>query len=94
MTKSPVGNPKGKLTGDFLFDGMITKMLHLMQTGDHRTQDIVLEAKNILEQHKCESSSVDAPGGPNKNNPNLFPIGDGFGLFVFFGSLNAGVRGR
>jgi len=32
--------------------------------------------------------------GPNKNNPNLFPIGDGFGLFVFFGKFNAGVRGR
>lgn len=24
-----------------------------------------------------------SPLGPNKNNPNLFPIGDGFGLFVF-----------
>jgi len=24
----------------------------------------------------------------------LFPIGDGFGLFVFFGKFNAGVRGR
>ena len=23
-----------------------------------------------------------------------FPIGGGFGLFVFFGKLNAGVRGR
>ena len=33
-------------------------------------------------------------GGPNKNNPNLFPIGDGFGLFVFFGKFNMGVRGR
>jgi hypothetical protein len=29
-----------------------------------------------------------------QNNPNLFPIGDGFGLFVFFGKLNMGVRGR
>ena len=28
-----------------------------------------------------------SPLGPNKNNPNLFPIGDGFGLFVFFGKL-------
>ena len=51
-------------------------------------------AKNAVERHKCESSSVDASGGPNKNNPNLFPIGDGFGLFVFFGKLNMGVRGR
>ena len=23
-----------------------------------------------------------------------FPIGDGFGLFVFFGKFNMGVRGR
>ena len=35
-----------------------------------------------------------SPLGPNKNNPNLFPIGDGFGLFFFFGKFNAGVRGR
>ena len=25
---------------------------------------------------------------PNQNNPNqIFPVGDGFGLFVFFGSF-------
>ena len=24
------------------------------------------------------------PLAPNQYNPNLFPIGDGFGLFVFF----------
>lgn len=24
------------------------------------------------------------PPAPNQYNPNLFPIGDGFGLFVFF----------
>ena len=34
------------------------------------------------------------PPAPNQYNPNLFPIGDGFGLFVFFGKFNAGVRGR
>nr|DAY84416.1 MAG TPA: hypothetical protein [Caudoviricetes sp.] len=33
----------------------------------------------------CSSENVS--GGPNKNNPNLFPIGDGFGLFVSFGKL-------
>jgi len=33
-------------------------------------------------------------GGPNKNNPNLFPIGDGFGLFVFFEKFNMSVRGK
>ena len=25
------------------------------------------------------------PPAPNQYNPNLFPIGNGFGLFVFFG---------
>ena len=24
------------------------------------------------------------PPAPNQYNPNLFPIGDGFGLFIFF----------
>jgi site-specific DNA recombinase len=30
------------------------------------------------------------PRPPNKKNPNLFPIGEGFGFFVFFGSENEG----
>ena len=34
------------------------------------------------------------PGPPNKKNPNLFPIGEGFGFFVFFGYNNEGSRGR
>ena len=34
------------------------------------------------------------PGPPNKRNPNLFPIGEGFGFFVFFGFENEGSRGR
>ena len=29
------------------------------------------------------------PPAPNQYNPNLFPIGDGFGLFVFFDSYEA-----
>ena len=33
-------------------------------------------------------------GPPNKKNPNLFPIGEGFGFFVFFGFENEGSRGR
>ena len=42
-----------------------------------------------------EIAAKDAPEGngsdlgcfapPNKKNPNLFPIGEGFGFFVFFG---------
>jgi hypothetical protein len=31
---------------------------------------------------------------PNKKNPNLFPIGEGFGFFVFFGYNNEGSCGR
>ncbi|MFR1480621.1 MAG: hypothetical protein ACLSB9_35550, partial [Hydrogeniiclostridium mannosilyticum] len=27
---------------------------------------------------------------PNKENPNLFSIGEGFGFFVFFGKQNEG----
>ena len=27
---------------------------------------------------------------PKKKNPNLFPIGEGFGFFVFFGNENSG----
>ena len=36
----------------------------------------------------------DSRHSDQKNDPNLFPIGDRFGLFVFFGKLNMGVRGR
>ena len=42
-----------------------------------------------------ERSRVRIPlGPPNKKNPNLFPIGEGFGFFVFFGFENEGSRGR
>ena len=42
-----------------------------------------------------ERSRVRIPlGPPNKKNPNLFPIGEGFGFFVFFGYNNEGSRGR
>ena len=35
---------------------------------------------------------VRVPGGaPQAQNPNLFPIGEGFGFFVFFGELNQGA---
>ena len=47
----------------------------------------VQPVKSSRKPHKGNSSLVDVQGGPNKNNPNLFPIGDGFGLFVFYGDL-------
>ena len=32
------------------------------------------------------------PGGaPRQQNPNFFPIGEGFGFFVFFGNDNSGL---
>ena len=34
---------------------------------------------------------VRVPGGaPQQQNPNFFPIGEGFGFFVFFGNDNSG----
>ena len=34
---------------------------------------------------------VRVPGGaPQQQNPNFFPIGEGFGFFVFFGNENKG----
>ena len=34
---------------------------------------------------------VRVPGGaPQQQNPNFFPIGEGFGFFVFFGKQNEG----
>jgi len=34
-------------------------------------------------------SRVRVPGGaPHQQNPNFFPIGEGFGFFVFFGKQN------
>ena len=34
---------------------------------------------------------VRAPGGaPQQQNPNFFPIGEGFGFFIFFGNDNSG----
>ena len=51
------------------------------------------DAKTVTREEVLGSSAVDnAP--PNKKNPNLFPIGEGFGFFVFFGFENEGSRGR
>ena len=32
-----------------------------------------------------ESSDMSARGAPQQQNPNFFPIGEGFGFFVFYG---------
>ena len=56
-------------------ENMATKILQFTQTGDHRRSGRVQEAKNTLAQHKCESSSVDASGGPKAPQTNLFVCG-------------------
>ena len=35
-----------------------------------------------------KSSDMSARGAPQQQNPNFFPIGEGFGFFVFFGKQN------
>ena len=34
---------------------------------------------------------VVAGGAPQQQNPNFFPIGEGFGFFIFFGNDNSGL---
>ena len=34
---------------------------------------------------------VQVPGGAPQQNPNFFPIGEGFGFFVFFGKQNESI---
>ena len=34
---------------------------------------------------------VRVPGGASQQNPNFFPIGEGFGFFVFFGKQNESI---
>ena len=58
-------------------------------------------AKNFSKIHRENCHELAAyettqkfAGPPNKKNPNLFPIGEGFGFFVFFGYNNEGSRGR
>ena len=50
------------------------------------------EKKPLRGFFRC-AARVIHPRPPNKKNPNLFPIGEGFGFFVFFGYNNEGSRG-
>ena len=52
----------------------------------HGTDAGVMELVDMQDLGSCVFDvwvRVPSPA-PNKYNPNLFPIGDGFGLFVFF----------
>ena len=64
----------------------------ISRTG-HREQDVENIDAGVLELvDEADSKSVASDGvwvrvpppAPNPYNPNLFPIGDGFGLLVFF----------
>ena len=47
----------------------------------------VMELVDVVDSKSTGSDTVPVrvrPPAPNQYNPNLFPIGDGFGLFVFF----------
>ena len=68
------------LTSHFQMQNLIRVVLNFNFTDD---------AKTVTREEVLGSSVVDnAP--PNKKNPNLFPIGEGFGFFVFFGNENNG----
>jgi hypothetical protein len=73
--KTPRWQSERKAGGGFFICGMVTKILQFTQTGDHRRRGRVQKAKNTLAQHKCESSSVDASGGPKAPQTNLFVCG-------------------
>ena len=68
------------LTADEEF--MLSKRQYELVTGRRQKNDVI--AYQIRQSFKP----------PNKKNPNLFPIGEGFGFFVFFGYNNEGSRGR
>ena len=46
---------------------------------------------DLILNGNLEGPRVRVPGGaPQQQNPNFFPIGEGFGFFVFFGKQNEG----
>ena len=48
------------------------------------TQTVRFEDALKADGVEGKSSDLSSSAGPNKNDPNLFPIGDEFGLFVFY----------
>ena len=58
-----------------------------MGVGLENTKAGVLELVDEVDSKSIASDGVRVrvpPPAPNPYNPNLFPIGDGFGLLVFF----------
>ena len=53
-----------------------------------------MELVDVVDSKSTAGNSVPVrvrPPAPNQYNPNLFPIGNGFGLFVFFDRTKQGV---
>ena len=67
------------------------KTCDVSQRNDDKTQLPKIEgiARRAL---RISRPGVRVPSiAPNNENPNFFPIGEGFGFFVFFGNENAAV---
>ena len=55
-------------------------------------QNVTRNLKRAKRRLRISRPGVRVPSiAPNQENPNLFPIGEGFGFFVFFGELNQGA---
>ena len=59
-------------------------------TDSHFAQALVFASRGLVAKNAPQEHFLNAPtdGAPQQQNPNFFPIGEGFGFFVFFGKQN------